>query len=453
MSDVTVEGKTRESFASRFGLLMTLVGVSVGLGNVWRFPYMAGKFGGAAFVVFYVFVVLIIGIPGLMAEYALGRYTQRGTFGAFAKAGFPGGKGVGVWFWLVTTFAVGYYCNVIGWVLWYTVVELLRGVGGVAMNPGVILPPDAGFNATSFFLQLLCTAAVMLACAIVLVKGLKQGIEKASSWIMPAFYILFLILIIRSVTLPGAGKGLIWYIGGFRFKDLTGYAMAASMGQVIFSLSLGGTFMVVYGSYLSKQTPLPRTAVINGVGDTVAALMAGFAIFPAVFAFGIEPASGPGLLFFTLPKVWQSMPLGWLFAIFFYAALFGAAFLSAIAAFEVMIAGIVDNTKLNRTQATWLMVAIGFVLAIPPMINFKVFLPWDLFWGSGMQTLGSVLAVVAMVWVVKRAEGLKELGEGTGKKFPMFLYWWIRIVVPLAVLFVGLNWLFESVLHINIFGG
>jgi NSS family neurotransmitter:Na+ symporter len=452
MSDQKIEAKTRESFASRFGLLMTLIGVSVGLGNVWRFPYMAGRFGGAAFVVFYLFVVVIIGIPALMAEYSLGRYTQRGTFGAFAKAGFPGGKGVGVWFWLVTTFAVGYYCNVIGWVLWYAVTELLSAFGAV-INAGIILPPDAGFNGTSFLLQLLFTAIVMFSCALVLVRGLKAGIEKSSRWIMPAFFILFLILIIRAVTLPGAGKGIAWYIGGFRFSELKGYAMAASLGQVIFSLSLGGTFMVVYGSYLNRQTPLPRTAVINGIGDTVAALMAGFAIFPAVFAFGIEPSSGPGLIFFTLPKVFDSMPAGWLFAIFFYMALFGAAFLSAIAAFEVMIAGITDNTRLDRKQATWVMVAIGFVLAIPPMINFKVFTPWDLFWGSGMQTLGSVLAVIAMVWVVKRSEGLLTLAEGTGKKFPLFLYWWMRVVVPLAILFVGIHWLLESVFHINIFGG
>lgn len=204
-------------------------------------------------------------------------------------------------------------------------------------------------------------------------------------------------------------------------------------------------------SYLKKDTNLIQTGIMNGIGDTIAALMAGFAIFPAVFAFNIEPSSGPGLIFFTLPKVFDSMPAGWLFAIFFYIALFGAAYLSAVAAFEVMIAGIVDNTKLNRKQATWLMAGVGFLLAIPPMINFQIFTPWDLFWGSGMQTLGCTLAVIASVWVIKRSEGLKALAEGTGKQFPLWLYWWMRIVVPLAVAFVGINWLLSEVLKINIF--
>lgn len=444
--------ENRQSFASKFGMLMTLIGVSVGLGNVWRFPYMAGKYGGAAFVLFYVLVLFVIGIPALIAEYSLGRHTRKGTLGAFEKAGFPAGKPVGIWFWIVVTFAVGYYCNVIGWVLFYAVREV--GVAfGATINAAAILPPDTGFNATSFFLQFFFTAVVVLSCAIVLVKGLKEGIEKASKVIMPAFFILFFILIIRSVTLPGAAAGIKWYVGGFRWQDLTGASMAAAMGQVIFSLSLGGTFMVVYGSYLGKETNLIQTGIMNGIGDTVAALMAGFAIFPAVFAFGIEPSSGPGLIFFTLPKTFDSMPLGWLFAIFFYAALFGAAYLSAVAAFEVMIAGVVDNSKLNRKQATWIMCGVGFLFAIPPMINMKIFGPWDLFWGSGMQTLGSVLAIIAMVWFVKRAEALKSLGEGLGKPFPVWLYWWMRVVAPAAVGFVGINWLLQEVFKINIFGG
>jgi NSS family neurotransmitter:Na+ symporter len=446
------EQANRATFGSKFGTIMTLVGVSVGLGNVWRFPYMAGKFGGAAFVVFYVLMLFVVGIPALLAEYNLGRYTRRGTLGAFEKAGFPAGKQVGTWFWIVTTFAVGYYCNVIGWVLFYAVREI--GVAfGATINGAAILPPDTGFNASSFFLQFFFTALVVFSCAIVLVKGLKEGIEKSSKFIMPAFYTLFLLLILRSVTLPGASAGVKWYIGNFRWKDLTGASMAAALGQVIFSLSLGGTFMVVYGSYLKKETNLISTGIMNGIGDTVAALMAGFAIFPAVFAFGIEPSSGPGLIFFTLPKVFDAMPGGWLFAILFYAALFSAAYLSAIAAFEVMIAGVVDNTKIERKKATWIMCIIGFVLAIPPMINMKVFTPWDLFWGSGMQTLGSVLAVIASVWVIKRSEGLKALAEGSGKAFPLWLYWWIRIAVPLAIGFVGINWLLQDVFKINIFGG
>ena len=437
-------GPKRETFASNFGLLMTMIGVAVGLGNVWRFPYMVGKFGGAAFVFFYLLAVFFIGIPAMMAEWTLGRYTRRGTLGAFKKGGFPGGKYVGAFFFFIVICATGYYSVTLGWVAYYALGEIVKAFGG-QLNTVAIIPPDAGFNLYSFLLQLLMTSIVIFTCGIILVKGLRKGIEKVSKFIMPSLLAILIILIIRAITLEGASEGIKWYIGGFKFRALTGSVMAAALGQAVFSMSLGGTFMVIYGSYLGKGNNIPKNAVYTGIGDTVAGLLAGFAIFPAVFAFGLEPASGPSLIFSTLPKTFAMMPAGWLFGLIFFLGLFGAAYLSDVAAFEVLVGGIVDNTKLDRKRAVLLICTIVFVLAIPPLINFKIFVPWDLTFGSGMQTLGALLAVITTVWCIKRAEALKELSEGTGRRFPLFLYWWMRIVIPLAILFVGINWLLEYI--------
>ena len=450
MTDQNQVPRKRETFTSNFGLLMTMIGVAVGLGAVWRFPYMVGKFGGAAFVLFYLLVVFFIGIPALMAEWTLGRHTRRGTLGAFEKGKFPGGKFVGAFLFFIVFWAAGYYSNALGWVGFHGLSELVNALGA-NLDASAILPPEEGFNLTSLLLQLMMTAFVIFSCGIVLIKGLRKGIEKTSKWIVPLLFAILVILIIRSVTLRGASEGIKWYIGAFRFSELTPSVMAAALGMAFFSMSLGGTFMVIYGSYLNRQANILKNAVFTGIAASAAGLLAGFAIFPAVFSFGLKPGEGPGLIFQTLPKTFDMMPAGWLFGLLFFLGLFGAAYLSDVAAFEVLVGGIVDNTRLERKKAVILTCLIVFVLAIPPMINFKIFLPWDLTFGSGMQALGSLLAVITAVWCLKRADALKELSAGRGKPFPVFLYWWIRIVIPAAILFVGINWLLESVFKIKIF--
>ncbi len=430
----------RETFGSRFGLLMTMIGVAVGLGNVWRFPYMVGKFGGAAFVVLYLVVVLVIGVPGLMAEWALGRETRRGTVGAFELGGLPGGRLVGWGLFAVVVAATGYYTNVIGWVLYYALGFGLRPLG-IEIDSAAILPPTTGFSPRSFGLQLLCTAAVIWLAAFVLLRGLRRGIERASVLIMPALYLILVAVIVRAVTLPGARAGIDWYILKFSPGDVTAAATVAAMGQAIFSLSLGGTFMVAYGSYLAAETKLGATAVLTAFGDTLAGLLAGLAIFPAVFALGLEPGSGPGLLFSTLPETFARMPAGWIFGAVFFLALFGAAYLSDVAALEVLIAGLTDNTKMNRRRAVWIAAGAVFVASIPPMINLEVFVPWDLTFGSGMQTLGELLAAVTLGWCVNRSQALAQLGPER-----RLLYYWIRFVIPAAIFSVAIWWLTTEVL-------
>jgi NSS family neurotransmitter:Na+ symporter len=423
---------------------MTFIGVAVGLGNVWRFPYMVGKFGGAAFVLVYVIIAVAIGVPALMAEFALGRFARRGPVGAFTAGRLPLGRFVGWFFFAVVTAATGYYTAVIGWVLYHGLAELLSALG-VHIRASAILPPDTGFDATSFLLQLACTGTVIVACALVLVRGLRSGIEKASIIIMPALFIVLLVLMARSLTLPGAWRGVQWYILKFNIADLTPNVFVAAMGQAIFSLSLGGTFMVIYGSYLDSRERLATPAIWTVTGDTTAALLAGFAIIPAVFALGLEPTSGPSLLFSTLPKMFAAMPGGGIFGFLFFVGLFGAAYLSDVAAFEALVAGVTDNTKIPRRRAVWIMATAVFLVAIPPTINTRIFVPWDLTFGSGMQTLGSLLAVLTIGWCLDRSTALAELSSRGEHPVPWWLLQWIRFGIPIAILTVGIWWLLSSV--------
>jgi len=434
----------RETFTSRTGAILTMIGVAVGIGNIWRFPYMVGKFGGAAFVLVYLVIVAAIGVPALMAEWALGRHARRGPVGAFAAARLPLGRAVGWFFFLVVAAATAYYTAVIGWVLYHAIAQLAAPVA--AIDAAAILPPDTGFAPRSFALQLLCTGVVILSCALVLLRGLRAGIERATRIVLPVLLVILLVLLVRALTLPGAMAGVRWYILELRWSELDAKVAMAALGHAIFSLSLGGTFMVVYGSYLSRDEGLLAGAVWTTVGDTASGLLAGLAIIPAVFAFGLEPTSGPGLIFSTLPGVFAALPIGWLFGFLFFAGLLGAGYLSDIGAFEVLVSGLTDNTRLGRRAAVWLIALLVFALSVPPSINNAIFIPWDLTFGSGMQTLGALLAVIALAWSLDRSAALAELVRDGGRPLPLWLFYWIRFGVPAAIIAVGVWWLLTSVL-------
>jgi NSS family neurotransmitter:Na+ symporter len=369
--------------------------------------------------------------------------------GAFARAGFPCGRPVGWFLFALVAAGTAYYTDALGWVLFHAAGEAARGLG-VRWESSAVLPPAAGVDLRSLGLQVAASAAVVLACVAVLQKGLRRGIERASKVIMPALFAALLVLIARSLTLPGAGAGVAWYLGKFDPGALTPGVALAALGQAMFSLSLGGTFMVVYGSYLDSGRPLPGDALWTAGGDLAAGLLAGLAILPAVFALGLEPASGPGLLFATLPRVFAALPAGWVFGLLFFLGLFGAAYLSAVAAFEVLVAGLTDSTRLSRRRAVWATAGAVMLLALPPMVNLRVFVPWDLTFGSGMQTLGALLAVVAVGWSLDRSAALRELAggspEGPAPRRVVLLYYWLRYAVPAAILAVGVWWLATEVL-------
>jgi neurotransmitter:Na+ symporter, NSS family len=435
----------RETFTSRLGVLATVIGVAVGLGNVWRFPYMVGKFGGSAFVVMYLALAILIGVPALMGEWALGRRTRKGSVGAFASAGVPGGKWIGWVFFIAVAAATGYYSNAIGWVLYHGLAEV-SALFGVQVDGSRILPPDTGFNGRSLGLQLLFTSIVILGCVLVLVRGLRSGIQRVSTILTPVLFAVLLLMIVRSLTLPGAEEGVRWYLLKFSWSEVDATVVMAALGQVIFSVALGGTFMVVYGSYMDRGEPLASTAAWTVAGDTTAGLLAGLAIFPAVFALGLDPNSGPGLLFATLPQVFEAMPLGRIAGVAFFLALGGAAYLSALAAFEVLVAGVTDNTRFSRKQATFLTAGLVMFLSIPPMLNMEVFVPWDLTFGTGFQTVGAMAAALTFGWALDRGAALEELAGEMDSGRVLFLYWWIRFAIPIAIGAVGIWWVITEVL-------
>ena len=434
----------RETFGTRLGLLATMVGLAVGLGNVWRFPYMVGQFGGAAFILLYVVIAGLIGVPALMGEWSLGRHTQRGTLGAYERAGVPGGRAVGWLLIAIVWFALAYYTNAIGWVVYHALAEVLAPFGR-PIDASRILPPDTGFSGVAFGLQFGFTALVLLAEAAIILRGVRAGIETASKIITPVLFGVLLIVIVRSVTLPGAGEGVRWLLT-FDASSITPTVAIAALGQVVFSVGLGGTLMLVYGSYLGSDANIRSDAIWTVVGDTAAGLLAGLAIFPAVFAFGMEPDSGPGLLFATLPQIFERLPAGWVFGALFFGGLSGAALLSGVAAFEVIVAGFTDTFGWSRRRATWTVCAVSMVLAIPPMINLEIFVPWDLTFGSGGQTFGALVAVVTVGWVMNRATLLEQIAGDSPSAADRALIHWLRWVVPTAVMAAALWWLVTDVL-------
>ncbi|MFQ5550011.1 MAG: sodium-dependent transporter, partial [Gemmatimonadales bacterium] len=280
----------RAQFGSHFGVVMTFIGVAVGLGNVWRFPYMVSAFGGGAFIVVYIVILLAFGIPAIMAEFTLGRLTRRGPVGAFKSSGIPGGRGIG-WILFLTVFmAVSYYSVIVGWVLKYLLISLTGSIAD--MHPSTFFDDLLG----GFVGQLILTGAVLGLVAAVLAMGVRAGIERVSKIGMPLLFVLLVVLLVRAVTLPGAIEGLRFYLVP-DFTKISPAVVAAALGQVFFSLSLGGTFLLTYSSYLPDSVDIPRSAVIMGIGETAAALLAGLVIVPAAVAFGVELTSGPPLTF------------------------------------------------------------------------------------------------------------------------------------------------------------
>lgn len=434
----------RATFGTRLGTILTLVGVAIGLGNVWRFPYMAGRFGGAVFVLLYLVFVAAIGVPALMAEWSLGRRTRRGPVGAFEAAGLPGGRLVGWLFFGGVAAATAYYVNVIGWVGHHGLEQVARGLG-VEYDASAALPPESGIEPGALLWQLASTVTLVAAAAWVLSRGVRDGIERASRLVVPALLGVLLLLIARSLTLPGAGRGVEWFLLDARLADLDGGVAVAALGQAVFSLSLGGTYMVVYGSYLDAEEDLTTSAVWTALGDTGAGLLAGLAVLPAVVALGLEPGSGPELVFSTLPRVFGELPAGWFFGTLFFGGLAGAAFLSGLGAFEVLVAGLTDNTALERGPAVRRVAAAVLVLSLPSMLSMAVFVPWDLTFGSGLQTGGALLAALTVGWSFSRAEALEEMSRGGDRPVPRWLYWWVRLVIPASIAAVGAWWVLTEV--------
>ncbi len=440
------KGAGRIQFATKAGVVLSFIGLAVGLGNVWRFPYMVAAFGGGAFLLVYFVILVAFGIPALLAELSLGRMTRRGPMGAFTRVGMPAGRLIGWMLFVTVMMALSYYTVVVAWVLRYFLISVTGQITAI--------DPQEFFNGSllSFGWQVVMTAMVILMVAAVLLLGVRRGVERMSRVGMPILFILLLVLAARSATLPGAGEGLRYYLLP-DFSRVNAGVVAAAVGQVFFSLGLGGTFVVVYASYLPATINLKKAALTVGFGETLASVLAGFVIVPAAVAFGLELSSGPPLTFVTAPSIFSHLTAGAVFAAVFFGLLFFAAFLSDVAAFEVLVAAAQDEFDWARPRAVLLFCVAALLLGSIGMASVDYVLTSDLLWGSVMQPVGSILAVIALGWVVHRARLLEEVNRGNdGRAVGRLWIVWLKYVIPIGIVVIlafGVIGLFERFLGLG----
>lgn len=443
-------GVQREQWGSKLGFVLAAAGSAVGLGNIWRFPYITGQNGGAAFVLLYVALVFVIGFSVMLAEIAIGRNAQLNAVGSFRKIKGGAWPIVG-WMGVIAGFIIlSYYGVIAGWTMAY-IAKSFTGLMDAA-NAGTAADVFVGFITKPG--AVIAWQALFMAITIYIVyKGIGGGIEKYCKVLMPGLFLILLVLIVRAVTLPGAGAGIEFYLKP-DFSKLTGGALGAALGQAFFSLSLGMGCMITYGSYLGKKEILPGAAMQVCFIDTLVAFLAGLVIFPAVFAFALEPGAGPGLTFITLPNVFAKMPGGTVWSALFFLLLFVAALTSAISLLEVVAAYFIDEMKWSRAKAAWTMGIIIFLLGIPSVLGISGAIPKlagrdfldsaDFIASNVLLPLGGLFIALFVGWFW--TDGAKqEVNNNGAVPFSLYVPWlWVcRIVAPLAIAYIfitGLKW-------------
>ena len=359
--------ENRGNFSSKIGVILATVGTAVGLGNVWRFPYIVGENGGGAFLVIYILSLLLLGIPGVIAEFIVGRHSHANAVDSFKKLA-PKTK----WHWigysgvLAGFLIMGYYAVVVGWTLEYLTQAILGNLSGMSVEQyGQVFDQFAGHP----YWPLVWMVIVMLISTFVVARGVSGGIEKISNVLMPVFFLIILVMVANSFFLPAAGQGM-KYLFLPNFSELEPVAILIAIGQTFFSLSLGMGCLITYSSYFKKDVSLAKTATQVVSIDAMVAILSAMIIFPAVFSFGMQPTEGPSLVFKVLPNVFQQMPLGTLWSILFYALLFIAAITSLISLLEVVTAYIYENTSLTRRKAAFIVTGMVLVLGVFASMSF-----------------------------------------------------------------------------------
>ncbi len=439
----------RDHFSSKFGVIAAVAGSAVGLGNIWRFPYVAGENGGGAFLLIYLAFIALIGVSVMLSEFVIGRSAQRNALGSFKKLA-PGTP----WFLvgsmgIVAAFVIlSFYSTVAGWTMEYVVSSLLNRFQ--EKDPSQVNQMFEQFIAHSWrpvFWQIL----FMFLTGWIVWAGVKKGIERYTKLLMPLLLFIIIILGIRSVTLPGAMEGL-HFLFYPDFSQLTGNSILQALGQAFFSLSVGMGALITYGSYIRKSENLGTSAFQISFADAIIAILAGVAIFPAVFAFGIEPGSGPGLVFVTLPNIFGQMPGGYFFGILFFILLTVAALTSSISVLEVVVAYMSEELNLSRHKATLLatgaITLLGLLCTISwgmgkewTLMEMTVFDMMDSLSANILLPLGGLLIVIFTGWTLKSQVVKQEISNNGALKAPLFqiYYFIVKFIAPLAIAIVFLD--------------
>ncbi len=359
----------REKWGSKTGFILAAAGSAIGLGNIWKFPYIAGENGGASFIIVYLICIAIIGLPVLIAEILIGRTTQRDPVGAFYKLSNSklwasvGGMGVIGGFLILSFYAV-----IAGIAVGYIVESILGNFSGFTESTSA----SDHFNTLvgNIYWILGYFTFFMILTMVIVYAGIQKGIERGSKIMMPILLLLLIILMIRGITLDGASAGLD-FLWNPDWSKIDAQSVLIALGHAFFTLSLGMGAMLTYGSYMSKKDSIPNSALQIVILDTAIALIAGVAIFTSVFAVGLDPAAGPGLIFHTLPSVFIKMPGGYIFSILFFVLLTIAALTSSISLLQVVVSYFVDERKWNRHTAVTVLAGFIFLLGVPSALSYN----------------------------------------------------------------------------------
>ena len=443
----------REKFGSRLGFILISAGCAIGLGNVWRFPYITGVYGGAAFVLIYLFFLAILGLPIMIMEFSVGRASQVSAALSFDRLEPAGTK----WHWYKYGAMAGnyllmmFYTTIGGWMLLYFVKMAAGKFEGLNAEE---IAGEFGSLTAQPVLMTVCMVIVVALCFAICSIGLQKGVEKITKVMMLILLVLMVILAVRSATLTGASEGLRFYL----YPDFSKVKDAgimnvvfAAMGQAFFTLSLGIGAIAIFGSYIDKKRTLTGEAVCVTVLDTCVALVAGMIIFPACFAFGVNPDSGPSLIFITLPNIFNSMSGGRIWGTLFFLCMFFAAASTIIAVFENIISFAMDLTGCSRKKAVLINLAAIIILSLPCILGFNVwsgFSPLgegknildleDFFVSNNLLPIGSLIYLLFCTskigWGWKNFQ--KEANTGEGLKFPQWARIYVSYVLPVIVLFI-----------------
>lgn len=444
--------ENRENWGSRFGFIMAAAGFSIGLGNIWRFPYLTGINGGGAFVAVYLIIVILIGIPLFTMEISLGRKTQLNPVQGMQSLTKKGSIWVLFgWLGVISAFLIlTYYIQIMGWILAY----LFKMISGQLSG----LTPEGYTQAfTNFTANPVVVAGYTLACSIIIglisSKGLEKGIERACKIMMPTLFIMLIILAIRSLTLDGAMKGLKWYLN-VDFSKINGDVLLSALGQSFFSIGIASGGAFIYGSYLRKDSDIPTDATIIVAFDTIAALIAGLVMFPAIFALGLKPDAGPSLLFVTMSNLFNRLPAGSLFGGMFFLLIFFAALSSGLGYLEPIVMTSTELFKMSRKKSVWLSLLAIFIVGIPTILaqgpwsnilimgrNFFDFA--DYLSGNIAMPLGALILAffTLVVWKFDRYQKETNVGAETLKVYD----WWLPLVkflIPIALVIIFITGVF-----------
>lgn len=453
----------REKFGSRLGFILISAGCAIGLGNVWRFPYITGQYGGAAFVLIYLFFLLILGLPIMVMEFSVGRAGQSSIALAFNKLEPAGTK----WHWYKYFGMAGnyllmmFYTTIGGWMILYLIKMASGQFAGLNVSEVEMVFDEMKAQPVTMTVFMILVVAL---CFGICCMGLQKGVEKITKGMMLLLLVLMIILAVRSITLEGAGAGLEFYLfPDFEKVKENGImeVVFAAMGQSFFTLSLGIGAIAIFGSYIDRSRSLTGEAVCVTVLDTCVALIAGLIIFPASFAFGVNPDSGPNLIFITLPNIFNSMAGGRIWGSIFFLCMFFAAASTIIAVFENIISFAMDLTGCSRKKAVLVNMVVIFVLSMPCVLGYnvlsgvsplgegKTILDFeDFIVSNNLLPLGSLVYVLFCTsrygWGWKNF--LAEADSGAGVKFPKWARIYVSFILPLIVLFIFVQG-YWSLLH------